>query len=64
MTEKKPLGLVLDLEVFEEGEQAAEQKELRSGDLCPKCREGRMDYDGLLNLACQKCGYARGGCFT
>ena len=64
MTEKKPLGLVLDLEVFEDGEQAAEHKELRSGDLCPKCREGRMDYDGLLNLSCQTCGYARGGCFT
>lgn len=31
---------------------------LNPGDLCPKCQEGRMDYDGLLNLACSKCGYA------
>ncbi|HSO27617.1 MAG TPA: hypothetical protein VLS48_06075 [Anaerolineales bacterium] len=44
--------------------QEAEARELRSGDLCPRCRAARMDYDGLLNLACPACGYARGGCFT
>jgi uncharacterized protein (DUF983 family) len=38
--------------------------EARVGDLCPQCEEGRLDYDGLLNLACPKCGYALGGCFT
>jgi len=36
----------------------------RSGDLCPHCDEGRLDYDGLLNLACPNCGYSLGGCFT
>jgi uncharacterized protein (DUF983 family) len=34
------------------------------GDLCPKCRTGKLGYDGLLNLACPVCGYAVGGCFT
>ena len=38
--------------------------ELRSGDLCPNCKAGRMDYDGLLNLSCACCGYQLGGCFT
>ena len=38
--------------------------DLRSGDLCPKCRVERLDYDGLLNLACAACGYSLSGCFT
>jgi hypothetical protein len=38
--------------------------ELRSGDLCPQCREGFLEYDGLLNLSCPTCGFAVGGCFT
>jgi len=37
---------------------------LRAGDLCPTCKLERLDYDSLLNLACPKCGYALGGCFT
>jgi hypothetical protein len=40
------------------------QVELRAGDLCPKCHQDRLDYDGLLNLACLACGYAVGGSFT
>lgn len=38
---------------------------LRAGDLCPKCQVERVDYDGLLNLACPQCGTldgAWGGC--
>jgi len=38
--------------------------EPRVGDSCPACREGRLDYDGLLNLACTQCGYSLSGCFT
>lgn len=38
--------------------------ELRSGDLCPQCKEGRLDYDGMLNLSCPVCAFAVGGCFT
>ena len=40
------------------------EQEPRVGDPCPKCRVGRLDYDGLLNLTCQECGYAVQGCFT
>ena len=36
-------------------------KPLQVGDLCPKCQVGRLDYDGVLNLACDKCGYALSG---
>jgi hypothetical protein len=39
-------------------------RRLRAGDLCPICHSERLDYDGLLNLACPKCGYALSGCFT
>lgn len=54
----------LRVELNENAEADQKDKELRSGDLCPNCWQGRMDYDGLLNLTCPKCGYARGGCFT
>lgn len=38
---------------------------LRSGDLCPRCRGEQLDYDGLLNLICTRCGYSPGGgCFS
>jgi hypothetical protein len=37
---------------------------LHPGDLCLKCHTGKLEYDGLLNLACPVCGYAIGGCFT
>jgi uncharacterized Zn finger protein (UPF0148 family) len=50
------------LKEVEEDSKPASQ--LRSGDLCPKCKEELLDYDGLLNLSCPKCGPAVGGCFT
>jgi len=34
---------------------------LQVGDLCPKCQAGRLGYDGVLNLACNQCGYALSG---
>jgi uncharacterized protein (DUF983 family) len=40
------------------------ERVLHPGDLCPKCHAGKLDYDGLLNLACPACGYTIGGCFT
>ena len=39
-------------------------KEPRVGDICPECSMGQLDYDGMLNLACSKCGYTLSGCFT
>jgi ribosomal protein S27AE len=38
--------------------------EIRFGKLCPKCKKGKFDYDGMLNLVCSNCGYTSGGCFT
>lgn len=38
----------------------------RRGDLCPNCGQGRLDYNGLLELACEHCGFvlsgSAGGC--
>ena len=55
------LFLTLGMDLPEEEQK---QPELRVGDLCPKCKIGHLDYDGLLNLACLECGFALGGCFT
>jgi len=38
--------------------------EIRFGSICPKCKKGKFDYDGMLNLVCSNCGYTSGGCFT
>lgn len=57
----RPAMLALELE---EPLLAAPPYEPRSGDICPQCDAGKLDYDGMLNLACPKCGYAVGGCFT
>lgn len=29
----------------------------RSGDPCPHCGKGKLDYNGLLELECTRCGY-------
>ncbi len=29
----------------------------RSGDPCPRCGQGKLDYNGLLELECTVCGY-------
>ncbi len=38
--------------------------EPRAGSECPECQEGTIDYDGMLNLTCDHCGYSLVGCFT
>jgi hypothetical protein len=38
--------------------------EPRPGDTCPRCKEGKLDYDGMLNLSCDRCDYSLAGCFT
>lgn len=42
-------------------EQLTIERPPRAGDLCPQCQSERLDYDGLLNLACPGCGYTFGG---
>lgn len=37
---------------------------VRPGGICPKCKQGIIDYDGMLVLRCPMCGYAESGCFT
>jgi uncharacterized protein (DUF983 family) len=36
----------------------------QAGSLCPRCGQGVLDYDGMLNLQCPLCKYVEGGCFT
>ena len=51
-----------------ENEHAGEEQNREDGcqavGLCPVCKQGVLDYDGLLNLVCQKCGATQTGSFT
>lgn len=33
---------------------------LRAGMICPKCKLGKLAYNGLLALECPNCGYTSG----
>jgi hypothetical protein len=35
--------------------------EPRSGQACPRCSIGKLDYNGLLELECPLCGYVISG---
>jgi uncharacterized protein (DUF983 family) len=37
---------------------AIEHVFIRRGSTCPHCNEGKLDYNGLLELECDKCGYS------
>jgi hypothetical protein len=37
---------------------------LRAGMTCPRCHQGIIEYDGMLNLVCPNCGLTDAGCFT
>jgi uncharacterized protein (DUF983 family) len=56
----EPILVLRDLDESEEKETV----EPRPGDKCPQCKEGTLDYDGMLNLSCERCGYSIAGCFT
>lgn len=34
------------------------------GALCPRCKQGTLDYNGMLNLQCPVCGLESGYGFT
>ena len=57
-------GLEFILDSVLSGDEVGEAQEPRRGDICPKCGKGKLDYDGMLNLCCEACGYAVVGCFT
>jgi hypothetical protein len=59
---EKPVWLLQETLLEERSDKPASK--LHAGDLCPKCHEEKLDYDGLLNLTCPSCGYTLGGCFT
>ncbi|MFN8401552.1 MAG: hypothetical protein U0X74_16185 [Anaerolineales bacterium] len=33
---------------------------LRKGSVCPNCGEGKLDYNGMLQLECSSCGFVNG----
>jgi hypothetical protein len=33
---------------------------LRMGSICPTCKKGELDYNGLLQLECPLCGFVSG----
>jgi len=38
---------------------------LRQGDRCPRCKKAKLEYNGLIQLACPRCGFmADPGGFT
>jgi len=66
------MNIYLNEEKFENKNHKVELKidelidtnEIRYGAKCNKCNEGSFDYDGMLNLVCNHCGFTSGGCFT
>jgi hypothetical protein len=37
---------------------------LRMGNTCPNCHQAQLDYDGMLQLMCPRCGVLETGTFT
>jgi uncharacterized protein (DUF983 family) len=37
---------------------------LRAGMTCPRCQQGQLDYNGLLQLTCPVCGMTEMGACT
>lgn len=58
---EEPFPISENLELTVEGK---EPEPLKPGSICPKCGQGKLDYDGMLNLACPLCGFVDSGCFT
>jgi ribosomal protein L37AE/L43A len=65
-TASKDLPFALRIEeILNEQEKGEDQHQvIRRNDPCPVCRKGRLNYNGLLNLECDHCGYTLAGCST
>jgi hypothetical protein len=40
------------------------EQRLQPGMRCPRCKEGLIDYNGMLNLVCPHCGLTEAGACT
>lgn len=36
----------------------------RAGEICPQCHQGRLDYNGLMELVCPVCKFTISASFT
>jgi uncharacterized protein (DUF983 family) len=46
---------------FRFDEPTTPRQPVHRGSVCPKCGEGLLDYNGLLDLECPNCGYVESG---
>jgi uncharacterized protein (DUF983 family) len=49
------------MQIYDLPEYPLEAESPRAGMRCPFCHEGMLDYDGVLDLVCQVCGYKSSG---
>ena len=65
-TRAAPSGAAINFQMnlLVSGGPYKERKHPRAGELCQRCGKAVLDYDGLLNLACDRCGYSLSGGFT
>ena len=71
-----PKVLVMKFDASQQGDQPSEKtnetpvctlkpaQRLRAGMVCPRCHQARIEYNGLLNLVCPKCGLTEVGAST
>lgn len=45
-------------------ERKSANARLQAGMICPGCNDTRLDYNGLLQLICPRCGVIETGAFT
>jgi len=48
-------------EAVRTGPQAGRADPIRAGSLCPNCKKGKLDYNGMLDLECPVCSYVLSG---
>jgi len=49
----------------QKGESKCSQPQPKPGDICPSCHEGKLEFDGLFILTCERCLHiADSGGFT
>ena len=58
----------LDKEIAKQSEQDTNEKQqschAAAGQTCPRCGQGKLDYNSLLNLTCPICKYELTASFT